>query len=136
MSRQFNTDELMVFPPDNGEPITLNAFESIECAIEFAIAFDVRSWSEDWISAWIYSIVFGRDDEEWDKVAKEFGWDEEDRKRVNMMHEQWIKAKEKMEQSKIVRCRDCKWYSPEISWCNNFHSPKEETFYCADGKKR
>ena len=36
----------------------------------------------------------------------------------------------------LVRCKYCKWYSPEISWCNNFHSPKEQTFYCADGKKR
>lgn len=32
------TDGLMVFPPDNGKPITMNAFESIERAI----AFDVR----------------------------------------------------------------------------------------------
>ena len=91
MSRQFNTDGLMVFPPDNGEPITLNAFESIECAI----AFDVRDWSEDRRSAWIYAIVFGWDYEDsWDEVAKKFGWDEEDRKRANMMHEQWINAKE------------------------------------------
>ena len=94
MSRQFNTDGLMVFPPDNGEPITLNAFESIECAI----AFDVRDWSEDRRSAWIYAIVFGWDYEDsWDEVVKKFGWDEEDRKRANMMHEQWIKAKEMKE---------------------------------------
>ena len=91
MSRQFNTDGLMVFPSDNGDPITLNALESIECAI----AFDVRDWSEDRRSAWIYGIVFGWDYEDsWDKDAKKFGWDEEDRKRANMMHEQWIKAKE------------------------------------------
>ena len=91
MSKQFNTDGLMVFPPDNGEPITLNAFESIECAI----AFDVRDWSEDRRSAWIYAIVFGWDYEDsWDELAKKFGWDEEDRKRANVMHEQWIKAKE------------------------------------------
>lgn len=90
MSRQINTDGLMIFPPDNGEPITLNAFESIECAI----AFNVRDWSEDRRSAWIYAIIFGWDYEDsWDEVAKKFGWDEEDRKRANMMHEQWIKAK-------------------------------------------
>ena len=95
MSRHFNTDGLMVFPSDNGEPITLNAFESIECAI----AFDVRSWSEDRRSAWIYAIVFGWDDEDsedaWDEVAKKFGWDEEDHKRAKMMHKQWEKAKAK-----------------------------------------
>ena len=93
MSRQFNTDGLIVFPPDNGDPITLNAFESIECAI----AFDVRDWSEDRRSAWIYAIVFGWEYEDsWDEVAKKFGWDEEDHKRANMMHEQWIKVKEKV----------------------------------------
>lgn len=85
MSRQFNTDGLLVFPPDNGEPITLNAFESIECTI----VFDVHDWLEDRRSAWIYTIVFGWDDE----VAKKFCWDEEDHKRANMMHEQWIRAK-------------------------------------------
>ena len=37
--------------------------------------------------------------------------------------------------AKVVRCRDCKWYSPGMSWCNNLNSPKEQTFYCADGKK-
>lgn len=131
MSRQFNTDGLMVFPQDNGEPITLNAFESIECAI----AFDVRDWSEDRRSAWIYAVVFGCDDEDaWDKDAKKFGWDEEDRKRANAMHEQWIKAKEMKEQPEIVRCLECKWYSPEISWCNSSMTPKEPTFFCADGK--
>lgn len=36
----------------------------------------------------------------------------------------------------IVRCKDCKWYSSETSWCNNLMSPKEQTFFCADGKKR
>lgn len=91
MSRQFNTDGLMVFPPDNGEPITLNALESIECAI----AFDVRDWCADRRSAWIYAIVFGWDYEEsWDEVAEKYGWDEEDHKRAIMMHEQWLKAKE------------------------------------------
>ena len=90
MSRSYNTDGIMRFPP-NEEPITLNAFESIECAI----AFDVRDWFEDRRSAWIYTIIFGDVcGDSWDKVAKKFGWDEEDRKRANMMHEQWIKAKE------------------------------------------
>lgn len=73
----------------------MNAFESIECAI----AFDVRDWCEDRRSAWIYAIVFGWDYEDsWDEIAKKFGWDVEDRKRANMMHEQWMKAKEAKEQ--------------------------------------
>ena len=93
MSRQFNTDGLMVFPPDNGEPITLNAFKSIECAI----AFDVRDWCEDRRHAWIYAIVFGWDDA-WDEVAEKVGWHEEDRNRAIMLHEQWMKAKEAIEQ--------------------------------------
>lgn len=36
----------------------------------------------------------------------------------------------------FVRCKDCKWYSSEISWCNNLMSPKEQTFFCADSEKR
>ncbi|MBO7677196.1 MAG: hypothetical protein J6S49_06750 [Erysipelotrichaceae bacterium] len=133
MSRQFNTDGLMVFPPDNEEPITLNAFESIECAI----AFDVRDWSEDRRSAWIYAIVFGWDYEDsWYEIAKKFDWDEEDRKRANMMREQWIKAKETKEQPEIVRCNDCKWYDERISLCDNCGLPREQTFFCADGKRR
>ena len=36
----------------------------------------------------------------------------------------------------IIRCKDCKWYSSEISWCNNSMSPKEQTFFCADGDRR
>ena len=34
----------------------------------------------------------------------------------------------------VVRCKDCKWYSSETSWCNNLMSPKEQNFFCADGK--
>lgn len=49
---------------------------------------------EDRRSAWIYAIVFGWDYEDsWNEVAKKFGWNEEDHKRANTMHEQWIKAK-------------------------------------------
>lgn len=136
MSRQFNTDGLMVFPPDNGEPITLNAFESIECAI----AFDVRDWSEDRRSAWIYSIVFGWDYEDsWDNVANKFGWDEEDRKRANMMHEQWMKAKEAKDQPEIIRCRDCRKKDKEecpmyVDYpCTN--KPGDDWF-CADGERK
>lgn len=36
----------------------------------------------------------------------------------------------------IVRCNDCKWYWPDILWCNNSMSPKEQTFFCADGDRR
>ena len=133
MSRQFNTDGLTVFPPDNGEPITLNAFESIECAI----AFDVRDWSADRRSAWIYAIVFGWDYEDsWDKVAEKYGWDEEDRKRAIMMHEQWLKAKETEKPPEIVRCKDCKWYDEYISMCDNCGLPREQTFFCSDGERR
>ena len=89
MSRQFNTDGLMVFHPDNVEPITLNAFESIECAI----AVDVRDWCADRSLAWIYAIVFCFDDA-WDELAEKYGWDEEAHKRAIMLHEQWMKAKE------------------------------------------
>ena len=91
MSKPYNTDGLFVFPElDDEPPITMNALESIECAI----AFDVRDWAADRRSAWIYAIVFGWDYEDaWDVVAKKFGWDEEDRKRASAMHEQWEKAK-------------------------------------------
>ena len=97
MSRQFNTDGLTIFPSNNGEPITLNAFDSIE----YAIAFDVRDWPNERRSAWICAIVFGWGHKDsWDEAAEKFGWDEEDRKRANMMHEQWIKAKEGIEEGR------------------------------------
>ena len=137
MSRQFNTDGLMVFPPDNGEPITMNAFESIECAI----AFDVRDWSEDRRSAWIYAIVYGWGYEDsWDEVSKKFGWDEEDRKRANVLHEQWIKAKEMKEQPEIVRCKDCKHWDEKKHECHNVKSymqyrPCFKDWFCADGER-
>ena len=88
MSNHYNTDGMLIFPQSDSEPITLNAFEGIECAI----AFDVRDWSADRRSAWIYAIVFGWEDS-WDEVAKEYGWDDEDRKRAKKMHEQWERAK-------------------------------------------
>ena len=115
MSRQYNTDGIMGFPPDNGEPITLNAFESIECAI----AFDVRCWSEERRSAWVNAIVFGVDEDSWwDNVAKRFGWDEEDRKRANMMHEQWVKAKETQPKT-IVN----KWHKNPLGDYSRLHCP-------------
>ena len=36
----------------------------------------------------------------------------------------------------LIRCRDCKWYDTELSFCDNFNLPREQTFYCADGKRR
>lgn len=138
MSRQFNTDGLMVFPSDNGKPITLNAFESIE----YTIAFDVRDWSEDRRSAWVYAIVFGCDDEDlWNKTAKKFGWDEEDRKRANMMHEQWVRAKEAKEQLELVRCSECKYGKDCIPPCEDryciFYDERHDgNWFCADGKRR
>ena len=91
MSKPYNTDGLFVFPSLDDEPaITMNALESIECTI----AFDVRDWAADRRSAWIYAIVFGWGyDGAWEEVAKEFGWDEADKKRAQAMHEQWIRAK-------------------------------------------
>jgi len=35
----------------------------------------------------------------------------------------------------IVRCRDCKWYDERISMCYNCGLPREQAFFCADGKK-
>ena len=36
----------------------------------------------------------------------------------------------------VVRCIDCKWYDEQISMCNNCGLPREQTFFCADGKRR
>lgn len=93
MSDSFNTDGIFTNQQING-PITTNALESIECAI----AFDVRDWSEDRRSQWIYFIVFGIDNESWKDSAKRFGWDDDDRKRVESMHEQWMMAKKFLEE--------------------------------------
>ena len=40
------------------------------------------------------------------------------------------------EQPEIVRCKDCRWYDEKISFCDNCHLPREQTFFCADGKRR
>ena len=36
----------------------------------------------------------------------------------------------------LVRCKDCRWYDEKISFCDNCHLPREQTFFCADGKRR
>jgi len=72
--------------------INTNCLESIECSI----AFDVRDWSEDKRSAWIYGIVFGWKDEKKEIQAK-FNWSDEDIKRIEKYHEQWVKLKEEMQ---------------------------------------
>lgn len=36
----------------------------------------------------------------------------------------------------VVRCKDCKWYDERISMCDNCGLPREETFFCADGKSK
>lgn len=36
----------------------------------------------------------------------------------------------------VVRCKDCRWYDEKISFCDNCHLPREQTFFCADGKRR
>ena len=40
------------------------------------------------------------------------------------------------EHPQIVRCKDCEWYDEQISMCNNCGLPREQTFFCADGKRR
>ena len=40
------------------------------------------------------------------------------------------------EQKKVVRCKDCKWYDERISLCDNCGLPREQTFFCADGKMK
>lgn len=40
------------------------------------------------------------------------------------------------EQPDIVRCKDCKWYYPLSSLCDNCGLPQEEMFFCADGKRK
>ena len=98
MSSQFNTDGMFTIP-DSNQPITMNALESIECAI----AFDVRDWSDDRRSAWIYGIVFGwgTDDEfeAIEDICKKFGWDEDDVKRMKVFHEQWKWTKRLIEEN-------------------------------------
>lgn len=83
MSSSYNTDGMMTFPATTN--LDLNALSSIECTI----AFDVRDWCADRRSAWIWAIVFGWDEEAWDEMVEKFGWDDEDRKRMEKYHEQW-----------------------------------------------
>ena len=40
------------------------------------------------------------------------------------------------EQPKVVQCKNCKWYDERISMCNNCGLPREQTFFCADGKRK
>ena len=36
----------------------------------------------------------------------------------------------------VVMCKDCKWYDERISMCDNCGLPREQTFFCADGKRK
>lgn len=36
----------------------------------------------------------------------------------------------------VVMCKDCRWYDEKISFCDNCHLPREQTFFCGDGKRR
>ena len=45
-----------------------------------------------------------------------------------LMDEHWV--------GELVRCKDCKWYDERISMCYNCGLPREQTFFCADGKRR
>ena len=38
--------------------------------------------------------------------------------------------------TELVRCKDCKWYDERISLCDNCGLPREQTFFCADGKHK
>ena len=40
------------------------------------------------------------------------------------------------EQQDIVPCKDCGWYDERISMCDNCGLPREQTFFCADGKRK
>ncbi len=40
------------------------------------------------------------------------------------------------EQTKIIYCKDCKSYDEQISICDNCGLPREQTFFCKDGKRR
>ena len=37
--------------------------------------------------------------------------------------------------SEIIRCKDCRWYDERISICDNCGLPREQTFFCADGRR-
>ena len=39
-------------------------------------------------------------------------------------------------QETVVRCKDCKWYDERMSLCDNCGLPREQTFFCADGKRK
>ena len=36
----------------------------------------------------------------------------------------------------LIHCKDCQWYDERISLCDNCGLPREQTFFCADGKRR
>lgn len=36
----------------------------------------------------------------------------------------------------VVRCKDCKWYDERFSICDDCGLPREQTFFCADGKRK
>lgn len=38
--------------------------------------------------------------------------------------------------SEIVRCKNCREYDEKISFCDNCNLPREQTFFCADGKRK
>lgn len=33
-------------------------------------------------------------------------------------------------------CKDCEWYDERISLCDNCGLPREQTFFCADGRQK
>ena len=51
---------------------------------------------------------------------------------INTKRPDWCPLKE---QEAIVRCKYCKWYDERISMCDNCGLPREQTFFCADGKR-
>ena len=47
---------------------------------------------------------------------------------------EWMNKK--VDMVEVVRCKKCKWYDERISMCDNCGLPREQTFFCADGKRK
>ncbi len=49
--------------------------------------------------------------------------------------EAWKPKEKETNMVEVVRCKDCKWYDERISMCDNCGLPREQTFFCADGRR-
>lgn len=61
---------------------------------------------------------------------------EQEQDRIEIAHEMVSNSILMYQGKEIVRCNDCKWYDERISLCNNCGLPREQTFFCKDGKRR